>query len=137
MPEESGQCLELCECEWASRKDFLLLEPGGKEAGGRALTGQWLWGWADRQVKSRSMSWVRSGVVPGIAACGTLGKLHHASGPLFPGTVRWGNASFPALLVPGTVILRTRCYRGRDRAGLLGDLRVSSSGQSEAFNQGL
>lgn len=56
----------------------------------------------------------RSAVVPGIAACGTLGKLHHASGPLFPDTVRRGNASFPDSLVPSTVTLRTRCEGGRE-----------------------
>lgn len=41
-----------------SGEGALLLVTWWKEAGGRALTGQWLWGLVDKQVKSRSESWV-------------------------------------------------------------------------------
>lgn len=49
MPGESGQYLELGVGVGVGQQEgALLLETGGKEAGGRALTGQWLWGWADK-----------------------------------------------------------------------------------------
>lgn len=65
----------------------------------------------------------RPGVVPGIAACGTMGKLHHASGPPLPGT---GDGVMPApqgCLCPAQVHSGPDIKDCREGVSLWSDLR--------------
>lgn len=80
----------------------LLLETGGKEAGGRALADQRFWSWADesRSVCRADLEW--------YLALPPVGPRASYITPLasIPWYMRWGNASSPELFGPSAVTLR-------------------------------